>query len=298
VTKVIWNSNAGRKALSLKRLDEAGVADLLSAAGLSAEVCPTDSAEQARSLAQAEVDAGAELIIAAGGDGTFGTVATVLLDTGVALGILPLGTVMNVPRMLGIPRDAQAAAQIIAGGFTRDIDVGEANGRPFFETASVGIGASIFREAQRFEKGDYGGLRRAVRNAFRYVPRRMRVELDNGRAIDTRALMVTIGNGPYMGLGMTVAPGAQLDDGKFDVRVFRHFSKLDLFRHLASIAFGQRRYSPHVTLERSSRVRVVGRTSQLPARADSLELGYTPLECRVRPAALKVVVPELPVDRA
>jgi YegS/Rv2252/BmrU family lipid kinase len=297
VIKVIWNSNAGRKTLSLTRLDEAGLHELLLGAGLDVETCPTGSPAQAQALARAEVAAGARMVIAAGGDGTIGTVASELLDTGVALGMIPLGSVMNIPRMLGIPRDARVAAQIIAAGFTRDIDVGEANGRPFFETASVGIGASVFREAQRVEGGDYGGLRRAIRNAFRYVPRQMRVNLDDGRVIDTRALMVTVGNGPYMGLGMTVAPSARLDDGKFDVRIFRHFSKLDLFRHLSSIAFGRRQYSPHVTSERSRHVRIDGKRP-LPARADSIALGYTPLECRVRPAALRVVVPELAVDGA
>lgn len=297
MTKVIWNANAGHKTLSLARLDEADLGDLLRSAGVDAEICPTDSPEQAQALARAEVEAGATMVIAAGGDGTIGGVATVLLDTGVALGIVPLGSVMNIPRMLGIPRDAPAAARIIAAGATRTIDVGEANGKPFFETAYVGISAAILRESQRVEEGDYGGLWRAVRNAFRYVPRRMRVHLDDDRMTETRALLVTIGNGPYMGLGMTVAPGARLDDGKFDVRVFRHFSKLELFRHMAAIAFGRRRYSPHVSTERSSYVRIEGKRP-LPARADSMALGYTPLECRVRPAALTVVVPGLPVDGA
>lgn len=297
MTKVIWNANAGRKALSLARLDEAGVAALLEKAGLDYEICPTSTAEEAEAIARAEVAAGARLVVAAGGDGTIGTVARVLLKTNVALGMLPLGSIMNVPRMLGLPRDANEAAQIIARGFARTIDVGEANGRLFYETASVGIGAAIFREAARVEDGDYGGLWRAVRNAFRYTPRRMRVELDGGRSFETRALMVTVGNGPYWGLGMDVAPGARLDDGKFDVRVFRHFSKIELFTHLASIAFGRRRYPPHVSTERSSWVRIDARRP-LPARADAVDLGHTPMECRVVPAALTVIVPELAVDGA
>jgi diacylglycerol kinase (ATP) len=102
--------------------------------------------------------------------------------------------------------------------------------------------------------------------------------------------MVTVGNGPYMGLGMTVAPGARLDDGRFDVRIFRHFSKFELFRHLLSIAYGRRRYSPHVLTERSSFVRIES-SRPLPVRADAVALGHTPVECRVRPQALRVVVP-------
>jgi len=113
--------------------------------------------------------------------------------------------------------------------------------------------------------------------------------LDGGRQVRTRALMVTVSNAPFAGVGMTVAPGARLDDGMFDVRVFEHFSKWELFRHLASIAFGRRRYSPHVTTHRSASVTVVGRRP-LPCRADAHDLGTTPLVCNIRAGALRVIV--------
>jgi diacylglycerol kinase (ATP) len=93
-----------------------------------------------------------------------------------------------------------------------------------------------------------------------------------------------------MGAGFTVAPDAELDDGRFDVRIFRHWSKRELVRHFVSIAFGRRAYVPHVTTERAARVRISG-ARPLPARADSRDLGTTPVEVRLRPAALRVVAP-------
>jgi diacylglycerol kinase family enzyme len=117
----------------------------------------------------------------------------------------------------------------------------------------------------------------------------MEIRLDD-RIIRTRALMVSVANGPYTGLALTVAPDAQLDDGLFDVVVFRRFSKLQLLRHLASIAFARRRYAPELRAYRSSRVRIASR-HPLPCRADSRDLGTTPVDFEVRPAALRVVVP-------
>ena len=102
--------------------------------------------------------------------------------------------------------------------------------------------------------------------------------------------MVAVANGPYTGAGMTVAPAARLDDGRFDVRVFRGFSKWELIRHLAGIAFGRYRYAPHVSTYRAARVRITS-VHPLPCRADARDLGTTPIEFRVRPAALRVVVP-------
>lgn len=287
---VLLNANAGAKRRGPTGPSGAEEVDqALAAAGLDVDVITTQSEDDADSAVDAAVAAGARLIVAAGGDGTVGQIGLKLLDTDVALGILPLGSVMNIARMLALPRDLPGAAEALAARREGVIDVGEANGRIFFETASVGLNAAVFAAAQHFEDGDWGSPLRAVAEAFRYRPGRMELLLDDDQRVLTRALMVTISNAPYTGVGMTVAPDARLDDGRFDVRVFRHFSKLELFRHLAGIAFGRRRYSPHVATYRAASVSVVARRP-LPCRADSHDLGTTPLLCRVRPGSLRVIV--------
>jgi len=285
---VLLNSHAGEKV----RIGDGPPTDdtirrLLADRGLQADVEVTDSADDAVRLAGQAVRDGRQVVVAAGGDGTMGEVAGELLDTGVTLGVLPLGSVMNIPRMLDVPRDLESAADVLARGVVRQIDVGVANGVLFYEAASVGMNAGIFREMQRFSEGDYVSLPRAFWVAFRYRPARMRLELDEGD-VETRALMVTISNGPYTGAGLTVAPDARLDDGFFDVRVFRYFSKLELVGHLASIAFGRRAYTAHASTYRSAAVRVRS-ARPLPCRADSNDLGTTPLECHIRRGSLRVI---------
>ncbi|MGZ4894636.1 MAG: diacylglycerol/lipid kinase family protein, partial [Halobacteriota archaeon] len=142
----------------------------------------------------------------------------------------------------------------------------------------------------------WGAPFKAVLEALRYNPVRMKLLLDDDLHVATRALMVMVSNAPYAGVGMTVAPDARLNDGKFDVRIFSHFSKRELARHLASIAFGRRRYSPRITTHRSANVTVVGKRP-LPCRADAHDLGTTPLKCHMRPASLKVIVGPDYVDR-
>ena len=70
----------------------------------------TESEEEAIAATRDAVAQGYDVVVAAGGDGTVGTVACELLGTETALGILPLGSVMNVARMLGISRDLTEAA--------------------------------------------------------------------------------------------------------------------------------------------------------------------------------------------
>jgi len=290
VSIVIWNPNAGQKRRGpTPGVTEAVLREVLDRHSIHGRIVATESSEDAKQAVREAIAAGQTTIIVAGGDGTIGEVATELLDkTDAALGILPLGSVMNVARMLGVPRDLDEAAAVIAAGRTRLIDVGDANGDVFYETASVGMNAAMFKAAQHFEDGDYGSPFRVLGIALGYRPARMVVELDD-QTLTTRALMVTISNGAYMGVAMTVAPDARLDDGRFDVRVFRQFSRLELLRHLASIAFGRRRYAPKVSTHRSARVRITSRLP-LPCRADSHDLGTTPLECHCRHAALRVIV--------
>ena len=260
--------------------------------GLGVDVVEPDSEEATHEAVRSAVADGIDVVVAAGGDGTAGLVAEDLLGTGTALAVLPLGSVMNIARALGVPRELEPAAALIAGGEIVSIDVGEtttADGRRvrFLESGSVGMNAAVFREAARFDDGDWGSIARTVWVALRYRPARMRLRLDEGH-VRTRALMVTVSNGPYTGVGMTVAPAARMDDGQFDIRVFRGFSKWELVRHLAAIAFGRRRYTPHVSTYRSTAVRITS-AHPLPARADGTDLGTTPVTFRTLPGALRVV---------
>ena len=287
---VIWNAGAGTKGgVPVTSTTDEELRAAMQAHGLGDRLVRTDTPAVAQAAARLAVAEGYAVVVAAGGDGTVGAVADVLLDTTTALGILPLGSVMNIARSLGLPRDLGPAAAIIAEGHVRSIDVGTTRAGPFYEAGSVGMNAAMFREAQRFDDGDPWSILRTIWVALRYRPARMQLQLDD-RIVRTRALMVSVANGPYTGLGMRVAPDARMDDGLFDVRVFRGFSKWELVRHLGSIAFGRRHYDPHVSTYRSRRVGVTS-AHPLPCRADSHDLGMTPVTFSVRPGALRVVVP-------
>jgi diacylglycerol kinase (ATP) len=294
---VVWNPSAGLRTA----LQPGGSADelreILEQHSVLADIAePTDEVE-ARAIVRHAVADDFDIVVAAGGDGTVHLVAEGLLGTTTALGILPLGRVMNIARALGISRDLDEAAEVLATGVVRHIDTGEAvtaTGRvvPFLEAGSVGLNAAIFREVVRADEGDAPSILRTVGVALRYRAARMTIELDD-ETVSTRALMVSASIGPYLGLGMTVAPDARLDDGRFDVTVFRNYSKWELLRHLASISFGRRRYAPKATTHRAAEVRISS-VHPLPARADGADLGHTPVTYRTRPRALRVVVPRRP----
>ena len=198
---------------------------------------------------------------------------------------------MNIPRMLGVPRDLEGAARVLADGHVRTIDVGRVGDRIFYEAGSVGMHAAATRELPKVDKGDYGAIVRSVVAAVRYRPSEVRIELDGDRTIETKALLVAVANGPFMGPGLPVAPDASLDDGLFDVRVFLHDTKGELARDLTSIASGGRPDERHTLTERASRVRITS-PRPLPVRADATDLGTTPVVFEIRPRVLTVVAPD------
>jgi diacylglycerol kinase (ATP) len=290
--RVLWNPRAGRKGglrTNYSSLDT--ISGLMARHGLGEELIETASEEEAIARTREAVVDGYDVVVAAGGDGTIGLVGRQLLGTHCALGILPGGSVMNIPRMLGLSRDMERAAEVVGAGFVRTIDVGQVGDRIFFEAASVAMHAAASRDLALADEGDYGAILRSLESAVRFRPSEMTIELDGERTIETASLLVVVANGPYMGAGLTVAPEALLDDGLFDVRVFTHETKAELTRYLASVAFGRRVEDPRVLTERAAAARVSS-LEPLPARADSHDLGTTPVEFRSRPGALRVVAPD------
>lgn len=160
-----------------------------------------------------------DFVVIGGGDGTLGSAATALVQTGLPLGILPLGTANNVARTLGIPIDIDGACAIIAEGALRRVDVGEVNDRCFFTTASIGLSVAITQELRPETKRRWGPLAYAV-TAAKLVMRAHPFVADvswPGGSMRTRSVQIVVGNGRFYGSGLRVADDAAIDDQRLDL---------------------------------------------------------------------------------
>jgi YegS/Rv2252/BmrU family lipid kinase len=294
-TCLIINPAAGRKAgLTTNTAGVDEVQALLAQHEIAADVFCTEHAGHGTDLARKAIAEGYERIIAAGGDGTVAEVAEGLVGAHACLAVLPLGSVMNVARMLGIPRDLDGAAEVITSGRRARIDVGRATTQVrqtfFLEAAGVGIDAGLFAYVNQIDRGNWRTVIPLLRFLWRYRPRRFTLRLD-GEDQRYAAMMVTVANGPYLGAALPLAPDALLDDGKFDVEIFTRFGKLELARHFLSIVAGRRAYNPKVLTRRASVVEVLSDRSMM-VHADSRPLGTTPAHFEIVPQALEVLVGE------
>lgn len=257
--------------------------------------------------------AGCSWVAAAGGDGTIEAVASALLGSGIPLGIIPVGTFNNFALSLGLPLDPAEACAVIRAGRPRPVDVGIANGKPFFECVGAGMDAALYPLGEEIKSGKFHRWVDFFRKAFRYRRQRFVLTLDRpvnqaitggavnesrhlarhlarktGREIQLQALMLTVSNGPYFGMNFAVAPQQRMDDGLLTVTVFSRYSKLELWWHFLSIAFGRHEYCPKSIAFRVAGVKVSG-PRPLPVHRDGTpDQALWPLDIACHPGALSV----------
>lgn len=291
---LIFNPHAGQKlGIATNTAGADAVKAALSAVGIEYEARPTQYPRHAVSLARQAVEDGHRLVIAGGGDGTVAEVAEGIAGTEAVLGIMPLGSIMNMARTLCIPRDLMAAGRVITQGNVLAMDAGEVNGVHFLEAGGVGLAAGLFGYFDRLERG--ARLVNVLRGATHFLRNlgapRLILNAD-GEHLEVRAPMLTVSNGPFVGAAYAIAPQAQIDDGLLDVTVFQRMSIPRLFLHLALVAGGRRLPPPpeaRVMRVRDLRVALYRRRS-LPVHADGATVAATPAHFRVLPAALNVLV--------
>ncbi|MFG1430313.1 lipid kinase [Xanthobacter sp. V2C-8] len=233
-----------------------------------------------------------DLVIVGGGDGTLNAAASGLRDTGLPLGVLPLGTANDFARTLGIPADPVAAARLIVESAPRPVDLGDVNGHPFLNVASIGFSADLARALTAAAKKRFGVLGYAVVAARLLWQSRLFTAFieHDGTVENVRTLQVSVGNGRYYGGGMAVEAGATADDGRLDfysLEVDHWWRLLALLPSLRRGTQGQwndvRAFGTTEVVVRTSRPR--------PVNTDGELVTFTPACFRVLPAALRVHAP-------
>ena len=289
--RLIFNPSSGRDdENNAVRLGK--VVSSLRAHGIEAHVGLKTSGHAARELARKAVHSGHPLVVVAAGDGTIGEVAAELIGSSTVLGIVPIGTMNNLARSLGVPLGIDDACALIGMGTTRHIDVGrvtsDGDSQPeyFMECSGVGLSAIAALAGQSFEKRRWRIIPRALRKFVETKLGTMLVEMD-GTVVEASTRMVTVSNAPLMGNNMLAAPGAKMDDGLLDVQIYDGMGDIALARHFMAAASA----SPDAL--KTYRVRRVRITAAEPMLTNS-DMQITPrqhvVEIEIVPKALKVIV--------
>ena len=243
-------------------------------------------------LARHAADTGHDVVVA-GGDGTVSVAATALVGHADAtLGILAMGSFNNVARGFGIPVTLDAALDVIARGSVAAMDAGwvvrdDDEGRPFFEAAGVGLDAVGFLAVELAERRGWWRAAKLLLRGLRMRKTPMRITID-GSTYRTGSPAVIVSNGPYHGMGFAIGSDADPTDGIFEISIFHGMSRWDILRHFLAVARRRAQREPRIGTYGGTRITVEGVRRALPAHADGVSIGFTPVTFEVHPGALRV----------
>ena len=237
-----------------------------------------------------------EVVVAAGGDGTVSAVVSCIRGSGVGLAVLPIGTLNHFARDLGIPADMGAIAKAIAEGRRTPVDLGEVNQRPFINNASLGLYPDIVRDRtrqqRRLGRGKYWAMLWATLSVLRRSPwLRLHMEID-GQRVDCRSPFVFVGNNDYVMSGFNIGTRSSLRDGRLSIYTTQRRTRWGIARLGLRALLGRLEQARDFAMASAQTLRIDSHHHELLVAADGEVLTMrTPLEFRVLPGALDVIVP-------
>jgi len=291
---VILNPRSGRGQGGRRQAELEG---LLQSAGTDApgaewRIIETTSAGSATGLARQAVAEGANVIAAAGGDGTLNEVVNGIVGTGAICGLLPLGTGNDFARHIGLKTDLPGAVHNLFLGTTRPVDIGKAGERWFINIAGCGFDALVAERINRGVQHLHGTAAYivAVCQCLRTLKAAQMSLVLDGEPMETLALMCSVANASTYGGGMRVAPDARIDDGLFDICLLHDAGRLEFLLAFPRVFKGTHITHPKVTMHRAREV-CIDSVPPMPVLIDGDVVGTTPVTFTIHRHALQMLMP-------
>lgn len=282
----IFNPAAGRNRR--QRFDE--IVTLLRKEGCAVSVHVTNARGDAEAMVRALSSTRIDLVAAAGGDGTINEVVNGLRGTGIALGIIPLGTANVVADEIGLRKDAPTIVRTLAYGPLRSIHVGLCNGRRFVMMAGVGFDANVVaRVTTRLKKllGPLAYVWMAGLQGFRDPFARCDVMIDG---VPYKSVSVVACNGRRYGGPFLAAPTADLADDSFQVILMKGRGWFSVARYGAALMLGKIAIWPDVEVITGRHVTIEGASGQA-VQADGDLVAALPARIEVDPEPVRLAYP-------
>lgn len=260
---LVLNGDAGTlRGLAPQEVGEE-IAEIFRAAGHEVDLTISAGGDAVAAVRRICGARSAEAVVVGGGDGTVSAAAAAAAESGLVLGILPLGTMNFFARSLQIPQEMKEAAHALAEGEVVPVDIGRINDRTFVHAVSLGIHPEMVEEREKLSYGSrYGKMLGSVRAWLRVLrsSRRFGVVLDvEGERVAHRTVGLVITNNR---LGEGHLPYAdRLDTGVLALYVTTAQGPLQLMRVTASAALGALETSPLIDVYETASAEV-----ELPRR--------------------------------
>jgi diacylglycerol kinase family enzyme len=293
--RVIVNRSGG--TLKGEGDEEQRIVAAFEATGVDADVRMTESSDIYEALKEAASAPGLDAVVAGGGDGTLSCAAGHLAGSGRPLGILPLGTLNHLARDADIPANIEDAAQVIAAGHVREIDLAVLNGRVFVNNSAVGLYPDMVmlreQEQERLGRSKRMAMLSASLASLRHFRRHKLWISAPGLETPVRTPLLFVGNNRYQVNLFGLGKRERLDEGELCLYAIRANSRLGLFWAGIRGVFGRLDQQRDFITAYVPEAEISSDRPSLSVSVDGeTERTETPLRYRIRPKALRLIVPE------
>lgn len=294
---LLWNRSSGWSDSDGIRQK---IESILSNGSVRVEVRQVERGMNIQEESKAIVGSGANVLIAAGGDGTINAAASALINQPTVLGVIPAGTLNHFARDLEIPLEPEKAAQVLLEGRIIKVDAAAVNGRVFINNSVLGLFPNYRVAREAWERHGFGStpLGRfvatvaAVLKIFWRLPH-LTVTLNiEGRRRTFRTPFVLVGNNEHRMEGLALGKRTGLDAGALWVYVMRPCSRWRLLRMVLGLITGGVPREDIFEMFRSSQVTIDSKRRRIGVGIDGeMVRMHSPLHYECLPGALRVVVP-------
>ncbi|HTL39398.1 MAG TPA: diacylglycerol kinase family protein [Methylomirabilota bacterium] len=239
---------------------------------------------------------GYPIIVAAGGDGTIGTVAAQLANTSVVLGILPLGTLNHFAKDLNIPLAIKEAVNVIAGENVSFIDAASVNDRIFINNSSLGIYSHMVKHREKLQKLGTNKwlafLRSLLRILHRYPVWQVQLKSQE-KELSIKTPFIFVGNNGYSLTGLEIGARTYLNQHFLSIFIAHRHSRFRLLQFAWHILRGTLEQQEDFDAYQTQELVIDSRKKFLHISLDGEVAALaTPLHYKIVPQALKVIVPK------
>lgn len=190
----------------------------------------TEGENDSESISRILKDFDADRIVVVGGDGTFKMTAEVTQGK-LPLALIPAGSANGLAENLQLPKDIKSQLQVALGDNFMQMDSIDIDGELCLHISDLGLNAELI---ENYEEGTLRGKLGYFIQSFPTLiqsefPFDFRIHL-NGKTLHRKAFLVAVANAKRYGTGATINPQGHLDDGLFEVLVFKRFDIPELLR--------------------------------------------------------------------
>lgn len=255
------------------------------------KVHKTDGKNDAEKITRTIKEHQPERLLVAGGDGTVKMVAELLEDTEISVGIIPVGSANGLATNLGIEGDLSEVLNIALGEHFIQMDTILIDNHLSLHIADLGLNATLIKNYENSNiRGKLGYMLNSIPTLTKTdYPFSFEINA-NGETIREEGILLAIANANSFGTGANINPSGKVNDGKFEVLVFK---KLDLLE-IAKTLYGDNTINEEFVRTIKTTEAKIRCEKKVDFQVDGEYIGeVTEVEARLGSKKLKLAVPRL-----